>query len=105
YDPVSRFIKAFYLTKKNVKANNYKEALSHSYNIMAAMTMPNGFIKNKRYNYNTYTRYICSYDSKHKLLTAKSDTNPRVYQLGFEDIEDQDKRQAFFLDRDFVAEI
>lgn len=104
YDPVSRFIKAFYLTKMNIEANNYKEALSYSYNIMAAMTMPNGFIRNKKYNYTTYTRYICSYDSKHRLLTVKSDTNPRVYELGFEDIEDEDRRRAFFLDMDFAAE-
>ncbi|WP_353093015.1 linear amide C-N hydrolase [Tissierella praeacuta] len=104
YDPVSRFIKAFYLTKMNIKPNNYKEALSYSYNIMAAMTMPNGFVRNEKYNYTTYTRYICSYDSKHKLLTVKSNTNPTVYQLGFEDIGNKDKRQEFFLDTDFVAE-
>lgn len=103
YDPVSRFIKAFYLTKMNVKSNNYKEAFSNAYNIMSAMTLPNGFIRNEKYNYNTYTRYICAYDSKHRLLTVKSNTNPTVYQLGFEDIEDEDKRQAFYLDTDFVA--
>lgn len=104
YDPISRFIKAFYLVKMNVKSNNYKEALSHSYNIMAAMTMPNGFIRNEKYNHTTYTRYICSYDSKYKLLTVKSNTNPTVYQLGFEDIKDRDKRQAFFLNTDFIVE-
>jgi penicillin V acylase-like amidase (Ntn superfamily) len=71
---------------------------------MAAMTMPNGFVRNKKYNHITYTRYICSYDSKHKLLTVKSNTNPTVYQLGFEGIEDKDKRKAFFLDTDFVVE-
>lgn len=104
YDPVSRFIKAFYLTKMNVKPDNYKEALSYSYNILGAMALPNGFIRNKKYNYNTYTRYICAYDSKHKLLTVKSDTNPTVYQLAFEDIKEEDKRQAFFLDSDFVVQ-
>ena len=104
YDPISRFIKAFYLTKMNIKPNSAKEALSYSYNIMNAMTMPNGFVKNTKYNYTTYTRYICSYDSKNKILTVKSNTNPTVYQLGFEDIEDKDKRQAFFLDTDFIVE-
>jgi choloylglycine hydrolase len=104
YDPISRFIKAFYLIKMNIKPNNYKEALSYSYSILAAMAMPNGFVRNKKYNYTTYTRYICSYDSKHKLLTVKSNTNPIVYQLGFEDIEDKDKRQSFFLDTDFIVE-
>lgn len=104
YDPVSRFIKAFYLTKRNVKSNNYKEALSSSYNIMASMTMPNGFVRNEKYNDNTYTRYICSYDTKHRLLTVKSNLNPTVYQLGFEDIKEEDKRQAFFLNLEFTAE-
>lgn len=104
YDPVSRFIKAFYLTKMNAKANNYKEALSYSYNIMGAMAMPNGFVRNRKYNETTCTRYICSYDTKNRLLTVKSDTNPTVYQLGFEDIEDEDKRQEFFLRKDFIVE-
>ena len=96
YDPVSRFIKAFYLTKMNAKANNYKEALSYSYNIMGAMAMPNGFVRNRKYNETTCTRYICSYDTNNKLLTVKSHTNPTVYQLGFEDIEEKGKRQEFF---------
>ncbi|SCG84311.1 choloylglycine hydrolase [Proteiniborus sp. DW1] len=104
YDPVSRFIKAFYLTRMNIESNNYKEALSNCYNILSAMVMPNGFVRNKRYNYNTYTRYICSYDTKHKLLTVKSNTNPMVYQLGFDDIKEEDKRQAFFLDLEFTTE-
>ncbi len=104
YDPVSRFIKAFYLTKMHVKPNNYKEALSYSYNILTTMALPNGFIRNEKYNYNTYTRYICVYDSKNKILTVRSDTNPKVYKLGFEDIEDKDKRQAFFLDTEFQME-
>lgn len=104
YDPFSRFIKAFYLTKTNVKSNNYKEAFSHFYNIMSAMVMPEGFVKNKKYNETTYTRYICGYDTSNKLLTVKSHSNPRVYQLGFEDIDQEDKRQEFFLDLDFTTE-
>lgn len=104
YDPFSRFIKAFYLTKMNVKANNSDEAFSHFYNIMAAMVMPNGFVRNKKHDETTYTRYICSYDTKNKLLTIKSNTNPTVYQLGFKDIDDEHKRQAFFLDTDFSTE-
>ncbi len=64
------------------------------------MAMPNGFVRNKKYNHATYTRYICSYDSKNKLLTVKSNTNPMVYQLGFEDIVNEDERQAVFLDSD-----
>jgi len=104
YDPVSRFIKAFYLTRMSIKPKNYKEALSFSYNILNAMTLPDGFIQNKQYNYSTYTRYISAYDSKHKLLTVKSNTNPAVYQLGFKDIENKDQRQEFFIEKDFIME-
>ena len=88
----------------NIRSNNAREALSHSYNIMAAMAMPNGFVRNKKYNHTTYTRYLCAYDTNSKLLTVRSDTNPMVYQLGFEDIEEDDQRQAFFVESDFTAE-
>lgn len=103
YDPFSRFIKAFYLNKMNVKAKSSKEAFSNFYNIMGTMVMPQGFLKDKDFNRATYTRYICGYDTKDKLLTVKSHTNPTVYQLGFENIKDENKRQAFFLDTDFVV--
>lgn len=104
YDPFSRFIKAFYLTRMNEKANNSNEAFSYFYNIMGAMVMPMGFVRNKTYNETTYTRYICSYDTKDKLLTVKSHLNPTVHQLGFEDLEDVDRRQAFFIDSDFATQ-
>lgn len=104
YDPFSRFIKAFYLAKMNVKADRSEEALSHFYNIMSSMVMPEGFVRNKKYEETTYTRYTCSYDTKNKLLTVKSHANPTVYQFGFDDIEDKDKRQAFFLEQEFTVE-
>lgn len=104
YDPFSRFIKAFYLSKMNVRTNNYEESLSHFYNIMGALVMPEGFVKNKKYNETTYTRYICSYDTKNKKMTVKSHSNPTVYQLGFDDVEDVDTRQAFFVEDEFVLE-
>ncbi len=104
YDPSSRFIKAFYLSKMNIKSKNYKEAFSHFYNIMGAMSMPVGFVANKKYNEITYTRYICGYDTKNKVLTVKSHINPIVYELGFEDIEDENKRQEFYLENEFISE-
>lgn len=104
YDPFSRFIKAFYLNKMNVKSDNFNQVFSHFYNIMAAMVMPEGFVRNKKYEETTYTRYTCGYDAKNKLLTVKSHKNPTVYRLGFDDIEDKDKRQAFFLDQEFTAQ-
>ncbi|WP_409228725.1 linear amide C-N hydrolase [Gudongella sp. SC589] len=101
YDPVSRFIKAFYMTRRSKKASGYHEALSYFHSIMNAMTLPDGFIRNKKYDYTTYTRYICSYDTKGMEMTLKSDTNPMVYRLGFEDLVDMESRQAFFVDMEF----
>lgn len=104
YDPFSRFIKAYYLREMNVKSRNSKEAFSHFYNIIGAMVMPEGFVRNKKYNETTYTRYICAYDTKNKLLTVKFHTNPTVYELSFEDIKNKDKRHEFFIDLDFVTQ-
>ncbi|MCK9443646.1 MAG: linear amide C-N hydrolase [Tissierellaceae bacterium] len=104
YDPVSRFIKAFYLTRMNVKSKNTRDALSNIYGILNSMSMPDGFVRNKKYEYNTYTRYICAYDTKTKLMTIKSHTNPMVYQLGFEDMEGVNERRAFFIEKEFTTQ-
>lgn len=104
YDPFSRFIKAFYLNEMNVNSKDHKEAFSHIYNIMGALVMPEGFVRNKKYEETTYTRYICAYDTKNRLLTVKFHTNPTVYQLGFQDIEDKNERQEFFIESNFVSQ-
>ncbi len=104
YDPSSRFIKAFHLTKMNVPAANLNEAYSHFFNIMGAMAMPEGFVQNKKYEETTYTRYTCGYDTVDKLLNVKAHTNPTVYQLSFDDVEDENRRQAFFIQEDFMVE-
>lgn len=103
YDPVSRFIKAFYLTRLNLPASSNKEAYSNFYNIISAMTMPNGFVRNRKYNSTTSTKYTCAYDTEYKRMTVKTDTNPMIYQLSFEDIMDKEKRQPFFLGTEFEA--
>ena len=101
YDPVSRFIKAFYMTRMSKEASGYQEALSYFHSIMNAMTLPDGFIRNKKYSSTTYTRYICSYDTKSMEMTLKADTNPMVYRLSLDDIVDKDKRQEFFIQLEF----
>lgn len=103
YDPSSRFIKAFYLTKMNIRSETYKEGLSHFYNIMGTMSMPEGFVTNKKYKETTYTRYICGYDTKSKSLTIKSHLNPTVYEMGFQDIEDDKIRQEYYIENEFTS--
>lgn len=104
YDPSSRFIKAFYLSKTQVPANSYQDALSNAYSIMEAMKMPKGFVKNDKYNHHTYTRYICAYESKNALLTARSHENSTIYQLGFDDIENKDDLVFIPFKRGFTSE-
>lgn len=101
YDPVSRFIRAYYMVKTNEESLETKDAFSNLYSILGTMSLPNGFIRNKKYNEITYTRYICGYDTKNKLLTVKSNTNPKVYELSFDDIVEEDNRQAYYLDLEF----
>ncbi len=104
YDPVSRFIRAYYMVKTNEESLETKDAFSNLYSILGTMSLPNGFIRNKKYNEITYTRYICGYDTKNKLLTVKSSTNPKVYELSFDDIVEEDNRQAYYLDLEFNTE-
>lgn len=101
YDPFSRFIKAYYLKEMSQEAESSEEAFSQFYNIMSAMLMPKGFVRNKKYDEITYTRYICSYSTEDRLLTVKSHSNPTVYSLGFHDIKDKKNRQAFFIEDNF----
>lgn len=87
YDPVSRFIKAYYLNKTHVKPKSTREALEASYTIMEMMKMSEGMFYSDIHQYHTYTRYICAYDTKNRLLTARSHNNSKVYQLSIEALE------------------
>lgn len=101
YDPVSRFIKAFYLSKKSPQARTLQEALAYSYSILNSLSLPEGFIRERTLDQPMYTRYISAYDSLSKLLTVKSHINPVVYSLSFDDIRDKDKRHEFFIGSSF----
>lgn len=103
YDPTSRFIKAFYLGRGNVPAKDYREALANTYYILGTVALPNGFIKNKKYNHNTYTRYIAVYDTLNRLMTVKSEINPMVYELSFEDFENCEERREVYLETTFQS--
>ncbi len=103
YDPISRFIKAFFLTKSHIGPKDFKEALAFSHNILSAMSLPYGFIKNKSYNSFTYTRYITAYDSKNLILTVKREDNPNLYTLKFSDIKDQEKRLEIKIPKDIFT--
>ncbi|MDO5028752.1 MAG: linear amide C-N hydrolase [Bacillota bacterium] len=103
YDPSSRFIRAFYLTRTHVPARTNKEALAYSYNILGAMALPKGLIKNRRNDEYTDTKYIAVYDSKEKLLTLKTDLNPQVFQVSLDELIDQEDKLIIPVSREFSA--
>lgn len=103
YDPTSRFIRSFYMTKTHVKAKSKKEALAFSYNILDAMSLPLGYLKNKTNGNYVYTRYISVYESKDRLLTVKTEKNPAIYSLSFHDIKNENEKLEVFLEKEFSS--
>ena len=103
FDPVSRFIKAYYFLKTEVKAKTQNQGLSAAYNIMDALSLPYGFIWSKADNHHIYTRYISAYDTKKLSMTARSFSNPRVYQADFDDF-DPDELKFFEFNTEFTSD-
>ena len=95
YDPVSRFIKAYYLNDKIENAVTREDALENAYSILEALKIPEAFTKTK-YDY-TYTKYMSAYDNQTKLLTIRSHMNPRIYSLAMQDVEHLTDKTRFFI--------
>ena len=85
YDPVSRFIKAYYLNEHIADAVTREDALENTYSILEALKIPEAFTKTK-FDY-TFTRYITAYDAGSRLLTVRSHMNPRIYSISMDDVE------------------
>lgn len=103
YDPVSRFIRAYFFVRRSLKAEGQKEALANSYNIMDTMNIPHGFIWSTADNHHIYTRYISSYDTKNLTMTAKSFSNQRIYRAKFDDFQ-EDELKSFDFNMDFTMD-
>ncbi len=99
YDPVSRFIKAYYLNRTYIEAKTRSEALESAYSVLESLKMPQGFVKLKGNPDHSYTRYLCAYDNKSALLTVRSHSNPTVYSLSFDQIERPGERHAISVPR------
>ncbi len=97
YDPISRFIKAFYLTRTHVEAKGRESAMENAYSILEALKMPRGFVKLKGNPDHSYTRYICVYENQVPLLTVRTSKNTRIFSLSFDAIDSTLGRQSFFL--------
>ena len=104
YDPKSRFVKAFYQSQTSLEAEDAQSGLGYLYRTLSAVALPQGFIKNKSYHSITFTQYLSAYDSQSKLLTLQAADNPTVYSFGFEDVEDETKRQAIYIEEKFTPQ-
>lgn len=103
YDPVSRFIRAYYMRRMSPSAQNGEQALAQAHNILNAVALPEGFIRNRQYDDVTYTRYLCAYDGTARRLTMKSASNPAVYELSLDDITDKHRRQSWYPEKQFTG--
>lgn len=104
YDPKSRFLKAFYQSQTSLKAEDAQTAMGYLYRVLSAVALPQGFIKNKSYHSVTFTQYLSAYDSQSKLLTLQAADNPTVYSFSFDDVEDEKKRQAIYIEERFTPQ-
>lgn len=98
FDPVSRFIKAYDFVKMRPQRDSAEEAVADAFSILDACSMPKGFVPNRNYNYYTFTRYICVYDTENRMLYLKNYRNPAVYALSFSDVRAEGEREEFFMD-------
>ncbi|MFZ2257955.1 MAG: linear amide C-N hydrolase [Clostridiaceae bacterium] len=102
YDPVSRFIKAYYLNENIANAVTRADALENTYSILEALKIPEAFTKTK-FDY-TYTKYMTAYDSQSRLLTIRSHMNPRIYSLSIDDVAHLTSRTQFLIPQDIQLE-
>lgn len=84
FDPVSRFIKVYYLKKNITPAVTMTDALENTYSILEALKIPEAFTKTE-FDY-TYTKYVSAYDGNSKLLTVRSNMNPKIYAVSIDDL-------------------
>lgn len=103
YDPVSRFIRAYYLRVMSPHPETGDLALAQCHNILNAVSLPEGFIRNRQYDDTTFTRYLCAYEAERRCLTVKSDTSPAVFQIALSDIADKTERQTWYLPEGFTG--
>lgn len=92
YDPVSRFIRAYYHNENHVPAKNNIQALEHMYSMLETLSIPKGAIPNESYGYYTYTRYRCAYDTLDKMMTVRTERNTKIYSLTIDDFKGVEDR-------------
>ena len=87
YDPKSRFVKAYYQSRLTPEIKTHQEAMAYLFQSLQAISLPRGFIANDRYQDYTFTQYIVAYDSYDQQLLLRTDTNPSLYHLTFDQLD------------------
>lgn len=105
YDPVSRFVRAYYFAQMSLKASNQSEACASLYRILNVLSLPVGFLKNRQREDYTATLYISGYDPNTKELFVQDYQNPKVYRVSFEDIADLDIYQTIPIPENFKTDL
>ncbi|KAA9300378.1 MULTISPECIES: linear amide C-N hydrolase [Aerococcus] len=103
YDPKSRFIKAYYLKALLPAAEDEGQAQAGAFDVLAALSLPRGFLRPGARSEGSFTRYSSVYASQSQTLTVRSGTNPMPYQVSLKDLDQEKDRRAFFLADSFQA--
>lgn len=98
FDPVSRFIKAYYITEQFTPVATRQTALQNAYSVLEALKVPEGLTRTEFDH--TFTRYTAVYDNGERLLTLRSHTNPRIYSLSLADLTDQKEKTFYTIPRE-----
>ena len=97
YDPVSRFIKAYYITENSTPVSTRQTALQNAYSVLEALKVPEGFTQTE-FDHN-FTRYTSVYDNQELLLSMRSHTNPRIFSVALKDLEHLTEKTFFEIPR------
>lgn len=98
YDPVSRFIKAYYLAEHSTPVATERQALQNAFSVLEALKIPEYFAETD-YDH-TFTRYTSAYDNQELLLTMRSHTNPRIFSLALKDLSHLSEKTFFSIPRE-----
>lgn len=94
YDPVSRFIKAYYIKSSIDAPESLREATETAFSILDGVKIPEAVTRTKFDH--TYTRYTTVFDSENRVLNIKTARNPKVFTLSLDDLKD--RKEPLFIE-------
>lgn len=101
YDSNSRYLKAYFLKERSLPPETREQALSNFFNILKTVSLPKGFIKERK-GY-LYTHYTCAYDTEKLELNIQDHLNLNIYSLSLNNIKNKEEVQFFYIDKKFTS--